>query len=257
MGCVRFVKSLLLTWTFLLLLSAGLQAQEMQSAAPAPLPSGPVPPPPPVSAEELLRPRVKALPVEQVAPGIFRMGEIEINKKAGSLSFPAQVNMDKGLLEYLLVRIGGKLHESLLRTQVEPYHLQIAFLLLGFEATATPIQFQGAPEKPQGKSVELSISYRDKAGQMKEVKAEEWLANKAAEELRPAGKINWVFTGSVVANGRFLAQNEGSIIATYHDPIAMIDNASPGGENDKIWFVRQGIVPAPGTPVTVTVKAVK
>jgi hypothetical protein len=50
---------------------------------------------------------------------------------------------------------------------------------------------------------------------------------------------------------------EGSIIAIYHDPAALIDNASEGGESDKVWFVREGASPPVGTPVTVTIKRKK
>src|SRR5919108_5617454 len=64
--------------------------------------------------------------VERIAPGVFRLGNITIDKTAQSISFPAVVNMKEGLLEYLLVRTGGKTHESLLRTTAEPYQLQVA-----------------------------------------------------------------------------------------------------------------------------------
>lgn len=195
--------------------------------------------------------------IEKVSPGVFRLGTVTINKHERSITFPAQINMDKGLLEYLLVRGSGKTHESLLRTEVEPYHLQIAFLLLGFEPTSGPLAFQGAAEKPQGKPVEILVRHRDKGGREVELNAHEWIAIKEEETLKPSGKIDWVYTGSIVLEGRFLAQNEGSIIATYHDPVAMIDNASKGGESDMIWFVREESVPPVGTPVTVTVRAIK
>jgi len=54
--------------------------------------------------------------IEKVSPGVFRIGDVLINKQERSVTFPAEVNLDRGLLEYLLVRMGGKTHESLLRT---------------------------------------------------------------------------------------------------------------------------------------------
>jgi len=69
--------------------------------------------------------------------------------------------------------------------------------------------------------------------------------------------LDWLYTGSIVVNGRFIAQSEGSIAALYHDPVAMIDNASAGGESDKVWFVKEGAAPPVGTPVTVTIRAKK
>ncbi len=195
-------------------------------------------------------------PIEQVGPGIFRLGEIQIHKDTRSVIFPAQVNMDKGLLEYLIVRSSGKVHESLLRTEVDPYHLQIAFLLLGFEGTDRPIRHQGSPETPTGDPVEIAIAYRKGGeGQEHKIGAQEWVANKIENQLKDVGALKWVYTGSKIFDGRFLAQAEGSIVALWHDPVALVDNASPGGESNKIWFVKEGTCLPVGTPVTIIIKA--
>jgi len=163
--------------------------------------------------------------------------------------------MDKGLLEYLIVRSSGKVHESLLRTNVEPYHLQIALLLLGFEGTDRPISHQGAAEKPKGDPVEITFLLGKEGAGAKMIKTEEWIAKKSNDKLKEAGKMDWIFTGSLVVEGQFLAQGGGSIVAIYHDPAALIDNASAGAESDEVWFVKEGIVPPVGTPVTVVIKA--
>lgn len=195
--------------------------------------------------------------VEKVSPGIFRIGDIQINKNNKSITFPAVVNMDKGLLEYILVRSGGKTHESLLRTKAEPYHIQIAFLLLGFEGTSQSITGQGSLEKPKGEAVEITFSYNKERGKDIKINPEEWVVKRIGETFKGAEKLDWVFTGSLIIDGRFLAQIEGSIIAIYRDPLSLIDNASPGGESDEIWFVKEGAIPPVGTPVTVTIKAKK
>jgi hypothetical protein len=220
----------------------------------------PVAPPPPISGEDIWRHGLKALPIERLSPGVFRLGEIKIYKETRSIAFPAKVNMDKGLLEYILVRSSGKTHESLFRTDVDPYHLQIAFLLLGFEGTDRPIAAQGSEEKPKGDPVEITIDYTkrgsDAVGERNiRIKTEEWVARKINGNLIGVDPLDWVYTGSVVLEGQFLAQSGGSIIAIYRDPAALIDNASPGGESDEIWFVKEGVVPPVGTPVTIIIKA--
>jgi len=232
---------------FFLMLSC-LYAQSPFPPPPGP-PSGPALPP----GAPFIEPQAKAAPIIQLSPGVFRLGDIEINKKNKNISFPAAVNMDKGLLEYALVRTGGKTHESLLRTNIEPYNLQIAFLLLGFEPTDRPLRGQGDPDKPRGEPIEISISY-DKVGKLVTIKPEEWMVQKNKDKDTDIKKLEWVYTGSVIWNGRFMTQMEGSIIAVYHDPVALIDNASEGGESDKIWFVKGGAAPPPGTPVKVTIK---
>jgi hypothetical protein len=164
--------------------------------------------------------------------------------------------MTRGLLEYLIVRSSGKVHESLLRTSVDPFHLQIAFLLLGFEGTDRPLAHQGSPELPRGEPVEISfIAAKGAGGEKILIKPEQWIAHWTGHQYRDVGPLNWVYTGSMVMDGRFLAQAEGSIAAIFHDPVALIDNASPGGESDKVWHVKEGAVLPVGTPVTVIFKA--
>jgi hypothetical protein len=215
----------------------------------------PQPPPGVVEGEDLWRLGLKPQAIERVSPGVFSLGDIMIHKETRSVSFPAQVNMDQGLLEYLIVRSSGKVHESLLRTNIEPYNLQIAFLLLGFEGTDRPIMGQGAPEKPKGDPVEIIIQLGKGADGTRGIKGEEWVAKKVNDKMVPTGEIDWVFTGSVVVDRQFIAQAGGSIVAIYHDSGALIDNASPGGESDEIWFVKEGTVPPVGTPVTVMIRA--
>jgi ABC-type proline/glycine betaine transport system ATPase subunit len=36
-----------------------------------------------------------------------------------------------------------------------------------------------------------------------------------------------------------------------------MDNATPGGESNRIWFVKEGTVPPVGTPVEVVIKPAK
>lgn len=225
------------------------------------VPSGPPPiiqpPPPPVSADMLDRHTFRVSPPELVSPGVYRIGDIRVNKTNKTVSFPAVVNMNKGLLEYLLVRGGGKTHESLFRTNIEPYNLQIACLLLDLAGSDKPLAFQGAPETPKGDPVVITVSMTDKEGKTSELHPEKWIIKAVNGKPADTELLVWIYTGSMVHKGRFAAQVDGSIIALYHDPVSMIDNASPGGESDKIWFVNEKNVPPVGTPVTITIKPIK
>ena len=218
---------------------SGIQAREI-----------PVPPPPEP-------PAYKVPSIEKMANGEYRIGEIVINKKEKSISFPAQVNMEMGMLEYLIVYRTGKTHESLLRTNVSPYNLQVAFLLLGFEGTDKRIAGQGSPETPKGEPIRITVSNvagKDTAA----FPVEQWLSNRTGDSSKDVASLNWVFCGSFVNQfGGFMSQETGSIAAIWHDPVALIDNASQGGESNRIWFVKQGTVPPVGTPVTVTIKPAK
>lgn len=246
-----------------ILLTAAVVSAEEKTATPPPSsppkPAKKVPPPPPPFNKAVDRGAQQAadMPMlEKVGPGLFRLGDLTISKTSSSVSLPAVVNMDKGLLEYLLVRKGGKTHESLFRTDVDPSVLQTALLLIGLEGTDRPLTQQGDPETPRGNPVVVTVNYlKDK--KMLPLRPEEWIVKKVNGETASIGDLSWVFTGSIVRNQRFLAKVEGSIIALYHDPVAQIDNASPGGESDKVWFVNEKAVPPVGTPVTITIQVKK
>lgn len=232
------------------------QAQELPPATP--LGSAgiglakPVPPPP---VPSLRRPGAMnpELPIfQKIGPDLFALGDVQISKRTRSVSLPAVVNMNKGLLEYLLVRTSGKTHESLFRTSVDATQLQLALLLLGVEGNDRPLSRQGDSVVPKGNPVDITVHYfRD--GKMMPIKPEAWIVRKGDDKFLPVAHVQWVFTGSVVYEGRFMAQATGSMIAIYHDPVALIDNASPGGESDKIWFVNEETAPPVGTPVTLTI----
>lgn len=186
-------------------------------------------------------------PVLRLEDGSLKIGSVIVEKKKGEICFPSVINMDKGLLEYLLVGQQGKTHESLLRTEAQAFHLQIGLLLLGIEGPMTPPDQRGMPGKITGDPVKISFSYKDK-GKERMVHPEEWM-RRADKTL--ATPLSWVFNGSFVYEGRFAAQLEQSLVAIFQDPVALINNISKGAENDEIWFVNEKAVPPAGTPVTV------
>lgn len=192
-------------------------------------------------------------PIEKLPSGDYRLGEIVVNKAQRSITFPAEVNMDRGLLEYLLVHRRGKTHESLLRTRVEPYSLQIAFLLLDFAGSEEKLGMQGDVTVPKGDPIRITL--KSAAGGVgEEFPPERWLVNVIDGQARDVPPMSWVYTGSMIHYGRFLAQDSGSMVAIWHDPAALMDNTTPGGESNRIWFVRQGTVPPVGTPVEVVIR---
>ena len=198
-------------------------------------------------------------PMKEVNANVFQLGEIQIDKLGRMVTFPAMINMRDGGLEYLLVQEQGKTHESLLSTKVEPSELHVAMLLLGAkdsagEAKAPPQQIDAeflkhAP-KLQGADIEILVSW-ELDGRQTQVHAEDLLLRKD-KPLPPGGA--WIYNGSIIENGRFLAQAEGSIVSLVTDPSALINNERPGCDDDQIWSPRAGKLPPLNTPVNVTFK---
>ena len=205
------------------------------------------------SAKEL--PSTTTLPDE--AGVSFTVGKITVDKRAQTVRFPATVNMAEGVLEYLLVTDKGKTHESLLATAVSPYQLNIAMLLLGARPTPeiadlppeqlTAGTLKSAPELA-GDNVDVFISWKD-GDEQRKVRAEEWIDSLAAKAPMTAGP--WIYTGSAIYQKRFLAQEEGSIVALVTDPAALINNPHDGNRDDTNWSARKDKIPAAGTPVEI------
>jgi len=188
-------------------------------------------------------------PVKMIKPGVFEVGGCTIMKEHNRVEFPATINMKEGMLEYLLVGSAGKLHESLLQTQIEPYALQIALLLTGLEGSTKPLATQGQPAKPEGDFIDIWLSW-DENGQQKKIPIEQCvLVNQ-----KPISGIPWVYTGSFIVDGVFMAQVEKSIVAVYHDPAALIDHQLESGASDEVWMVNSTAVLEIGTNVKIIIQ---
>ncbi|HEX7859207.1 MAG TPA: YdjY domain-containing protein [Verrucomicrobiae bacterium] len=217
-------------------------------------------------------------PVRELGNGRLQIGQIEVDAKAKAITFAAVINMRDGVVEYLVVNAKGKVHESLLRTDIEPFHIHTAMLLLGAK-TATNSEaaafFDPKREIPGPKiTIEVALPPPEKKG----VEIETLLA--FAESKRPVNMNDlphWIYNGSrftdtpglePVAAGApqrqqdskreaekvFMAQREGSIVSLIADPNALVNNPRKDRENDELWILNTEVIPPVGTPVQVSFK---
>ena len=195
------------------------------------------------------------LPRPAAADGVVYK-DIQIDKVARTVTFPAEINMASGMLEYLIVNNKGKTHESLLSTATEPYDLQVAMLLLGIKpahssSSEPPGQLtreylRAAPEL-KGEKVSITLSWPGHR-----MPAEDLIWNLDQNAAMTAGP--WIYNGSEMYDGQFLAQVDGSITALVRDSAALMNNPRPGDDDDQIWEVDSGKTPPKGTAVDVTLK---
>jgi len=100
---------------------------------------------------DLASPEVKSnMPIREISPGIFALGEVRIDKEQRTVSFPARLNLDEGPMEYFLVTSWGKTHESILKTDTEPFRIHLAMLLLDTNAGAAHAGSNGPPVSTGG-----------------------------------------------------------------------------------------------------------
>lgn len=201
--------------------------------------------------------------VKEIRPGVYEIGSVRIDQRVRIVSFPGEVNMTEGPLEYLLVHTDGATHESLLSTNAQPMEVHLAMLLLGAKgsgekpesAEAPPTQitkeYLATAPKLAGDSVQITIRWKT-GDKMSEVPAEDWLINEETKTTATRGP--WIYNGSRVRSGHFLAQAEGSFAALVTNPSALMNNPRKGNDNDLIWAVNTKAVPAVKTPVEILIK---
>jgi hypothetical protein len=249
---------------FLAVLLAGASNPSSAPPAPtapdaAPAASEPAPTPPDSTANA-------ASPIpgfREVAPGVLEYHGVRLDKKNRRISFPAVVNQQQGLIEYLLVNDKGKTHESLFATKVEPHDIHLALLLIGLKdkdpaaqakETAPPSAIDSAylqaEPKLEGAPVRIAVSWTQ-GGKAREIPAEEWILDLQTGHRMTDGP--WTYNGSLIQDGVFLADQEDSIVSVITDPTALVNNPRPGYDNDEIWQVRQEVVPPENTPVELNI----
>lgn len=174
------------------------------------------------------------------------LGTVQLDAEARCVITTGYVNQVEGAIELLACGPGGKVHESVLVLQVNPLDLQAALLLIGLKS-GPPMPDLGVGP-PRGDRVRIWVQWQGPdASIIKPLEsfAYEWRAKRA---LRTEG---WVFTGSLVENGKFKALAEESLIASYWDPWAIINVQSPLGADDDALSVNRAEIPPLHTPVTL------
>ena len=190
-------------------------------------------------------------PLKEVRPGVFELGQVRFDKDKRTVNFPALVNQREGNLEYVIVTTSGKTHESLLRTTAEPYHLQVALLLLGAKGAGTNALPEDPAQSLPGDRIEIELSW-DADGKVQRFRAEDFIHDRKSG--RAASHGEWIYTGSRLREDGFAAQLDGSIVSLITDADALVNNPRRGREDDDNWLVRTNSLPALHAPLEVTLR---
>lgn len=215
------------------------------------------------------QPAPKFEPPKEVAPGVFTVGSVRLDKNTNTVTIPAKVNMVDGLVEYYCVTPQGSTHESVLVSEAGPQNVHVAMLLLGAkgaapkEGTQTPGQidaeFLAKLPKLVGDRVHLTVKWKDKDGKEQTTPAERWVMQREVKKNKPAKETTmkdgpWLYNGSFLHEGRFVAEGQGIYVAINTMPSALINNPRPGANDDKLWFANTNLLPPVGTPVDFIIK---
>ncbi len=192
--------------------------------------------------------------VKKVGEHQYRIGDIAFDARSREIRFPAVVNMrEGGPIEYVLVREMGKVHESIFVTSISPLELQIALKLLKYQAgfgdvfnkllAPEVLAQEGGTAAERGDGVEAYF-LTEGAAEGSEVAISEFIVDGGSAEAMTAGP--WIYTGSQVEEGHFMAESEGSFFAVYLDHLALFNCNREGADDDDRWGARTSVIPEIG-----------
>jgi hypothetical protein len=237
-----------------------------QSDSETPVQAEPAAEQPPANDETAVTPTnpsaAKTNPDER---GVYRLdsGEVvDMNEK--KIVLDAIVSNYNMPLELLACSAGGKDYESLVVLKCKPRNIQTALMMFGLKEGEKPKK-QGEIMKPTGDPVVIIIEWESK-GKKFSYRAEDLIIDIRTE--KPWPRVGWIYTGSTFEDeidydtgkptGRqiYLAEATKTIIATYHDPAAIMDNPTESGGFGTGTFYQPNkpLLPEMGTAVKVIIR---
>ena len=194
-----------------------------------------------------------ALPkIVKAGDGLYRFGDVVIDRGSKKISFPGVTNQVSGLVEYGIVHNSGKIHESLFRTKVSPKIIHTSLLLLKLKAAEGFFENLWA-EKPKKVDYSANLVRVTVSWELNGTKYEESLEQMALnhKDDQPIEGNSFVFTGSRIIEGTFLAEAGGSILAVYGDEDSIINSSDHDSSNDDVWYGNKAKMPPLECPVTI------
>ncbi|RMF88061.1 MAG: hypothetical protein D6739_00680 [Nitrospirae bacterium] len=194
--------------------------------------------------------------VQELGGGRFRVGLIQVDRKARRFAVPAVVHQVEGPQEFVLATHGGyKGYESTLEAGATAYEFNVACLLIGLdpERAGRP-RYHFDPNHVQGDAVAVSVVWRDAKGEHRIDARQAVVDRRSGKTLGPSP---WIYTGSTLTpDGTYLAQSDGVLIGFVHDPAEIITLRDGTGQSDYGNLVpNRALLPPKGTRVTVEVQA--
>ena len=200
--------------------------------------------------------------IERIDADHYRVGGITLNHKTREIRLPAEVNMNVGLLEFVLVHTKGKVHESLFLTDMSATHLNLALKLLRYQPSRElyriPNETGGLtdrfPEVPEAtrKAARIRIEVEwTQGGETRRVPVNQWIQHAVHTKPMPDGP--WVYGGSEFYDGKFVPEMTGDLVAIFVTRSALVNYPGDDNDNDDVWVCHSSRIPEQGTKVTLII----
>ena len=191
--------------------------------------------------------------------GKYDFGGVIIDRYSSTLDFEALCNQTSGLVEYALVHRNGKVHESLFTTNIPPRWIHACFLLLRtkpflgmFGNEAASHENTSMLRSPH--EIRVLVHWESNGTRVVHPLAS-LVYNQISDRTLDANPF--VFTGSRTIEGIYLAQRDGSILAVYHDPDAIINSLDPDSSSDDSWVAMTSMMPPLEHKVRISLQIIR
>lgn len=203
----------------------------------------------------------KEVTPKKTQPMIGEFGE-KVYLKEKKIELEGYIAASNMPLELFVCAEGGKDYESVAVVKCRPQNIQLALILFGLREGKSPEYF-GDPGRLDGDFILIFIEW-EKDGKKVSYRAEDLIIDIRTKKTMP--RAGWVFTGSKfvdeidydtqkpTGNKIYLANATKTIIATYHDPAAIIDNPTESGGLGNVYLPNKDIIPERGTKIKVTIR---
>ena len=200
-------------------------------------------------------PPVAPAAVEKLGPNLLRIGNVRVDLARKEVSVAGTIN-DVPVLEFIANTKGGfKNYESAVEAETNAIDFNLGLILIGLDPERAVVpRFHFDPIPPEGDPVEVWVKWSEN-GRERRVPAEELVYDSGSKQTLP--KAAWVYTGSrfLPNSTAFVADQDGVLIGFVHTPAPLIENANTVPGPYGAIQLNPGLNLAPGTPVTLTVRA--
>ncbi len=185
-----------------------------------------------------LNPEAAKLVVKQLSEYEYQIGEIRINALERTLSFPGEINMTEGNVEYMVTTAFGKTHESVFITDTLPKYLHVGILLISRSGEIPPPLNLTARELPKGYPVKIEVEWMDNG------RARRSPIFRFIKKTTYPNRISthpWIYTSSRLREKLLLADRDGSIVSIMEDLNSLVNISHRDRIYDDIWVVNTKI----------------
>ena len=199
--------------------------------------------------------------IKKIGESCYKLGKITFDSSKGEVSFPAALEQNEVLIEYLLTSPKGKIHETLFITDISSYNLNVAMKLLGYKESKellkilnknyTPTRNYHTATEQQKKNSRFTITASWNADG-KDVSHDVTHLLKNSNTQGPMPDSPWIYSGSYMNKGNYQPDLSGDIIAVFTDRSSIASYSGEGRNDDSLWLPNQSLLPPLGTAVILT-----